>query len=81
MAPYWSNIDTRLTGEVWYETHYENQSNQSDYLLDRVSTFVNNQTNASGFSGTWMLVATWDSVPPYTGEGVVSTSLLVSSVC
>ena len=78
LAPYWSDIDTRQRGEVWYETHIRNQNSTSDELLNRVSSFVNNQTNASRFEGTSMIVATWDSVPPYAGEGVTASSPLVS---
>ncbi len=29
---------------------------------------MNEQTEANGFSGTWMLVVTWDAVRPYSGN-------------
>ena len=78
LAPYWSDIDTRDRGEVWYETHFRNQNSTSDGLLDQVSSFINNQTDASAFIGTLMIVVKWDSVPPYTGEGGFSPTVSVS---
>ena len=70
IAPYWADIDTRQQGEVWREVHTRGGGSQSDNLLDQVSQFVNSQTANVGFSGTWMLVATWDAVRPYSGAGV-----------
>lgn len=59
IAPYWSDINTRSIGSVSYEVH----SNQTSLLLlHKVSKFIR-QKEQSQFSGTWMLVAEWNSVP------------------
>ena len=64
VAPYWSNIDTRLDGQVWYETHQSGSSAVSNQVLNRVGAFITNQTGVD-FTGNWMLVAMWDSVHPF----------------
>ena len=59
VAPYWSDISTRSVGSVSYEIH----TNESSLvLLHRVSKYIRHQEQ-SQFSGTWMLVAEWNSVP------------------
>ena len=62
VAPYWSYVDTRLEGEVRYSV-FTTSSDQSGYLL-QVSNFINSE-NGVGFTGEWMLVATWDRVHPF----------------
>ena len=74
-APYWSDIDNRNLGEIWYETHRAGQSSTSDTLLGRVSNLVRSEQGVPSFQGTWMLVATWNSTVPFAGSGsVVSVS-------
>ena len=62
VAPYWSDVDYRLVGEISYEVHSGMQNETSARLLELVSTYVNNITDETTFSGQWMLVATWDEV-------------------
>ena len=61
VAPYWSNTDTRMDGQVWYETY---QQGAGDALLNTVGTFIANETGVD-FVGTWMLVAKWENVHPF----------------
>ena len=68
-APYWSDIDGRVFGEVWYETHVAGQSTTSNSLLERVSSLVRSERNLSSFQGTWMVVATWNGSVPFAGSG------------
>ena len=70
-APYWSDIDGRIFGEVWYETHTSGQGSMSDSMLERVSNLVRSEENLSSFQGTWMVVATWNGSVPYGGTGVL----------
>ena len=58
VAPYLSDIDTTSTGSVFFE-EYTNRTNLS--LLQRVSNFIQ-QREQNKFTGTWMLVAEWNSV-------------------
>lgn len=77
-APYWSDIDYRTLGDVWYETYATGQSSTSNTLLERVSNLVRSEQNVPTFQGTWMLVATWNSTVPFAGSGsVVCTTVLV----
>ena len=70
-APYWSDIDNRNLGEIWYETHSTEQSSNSDLLLERVSALVRSEQNLTSFEGTWMIVATWNGSVPFAGTGSV----------
>jgi hypothetical protein len=58
VAPYWSDINTRSVGSVSYEIH-TNQTSLS--LLHKVSKYIR-EKEENQFSGTWMLVAEWNSV-------------------
>ena len=64
VAPYWSNIDTRLDGQVNYEVHVIGESDTSDEYIGRVSSLINSEQDPA-FSGNWMIVATWDGVHPF----------------
>ena len=57
VAPFSSYIDIYTTGRVIYQTFTRG-------TLEYVSYFIRRQMGNS-FSGTWMLVAYWDSVPEY----------------
>ena len=69
VAPFWSDVDIRSVGEIFYEVHSTGDSTRSDDLLASVSEFITNQTG-NQFSGLWMLVAQWDEVPEYSFFGV-----------
>ena len=64
MAPFWSDNDIRLDGEIFYEVHVAGNNSNSDQILSQVNAFISNQTE-DNFTGTWMLVAQWDEVPPW----------------
>ena len=70
-APYWSDIDGRTFGEVWYETHVAGQSATADSMLERVSNLVRSEQNLSSFKGTWMVVATWNGSVSFAGNDVL----------
>ena len=59
VAPFWSDIDLRIAGSVLFQDFTTGEAQ-----LDTVSQFIRAQMKNS-FSGTWMLVAYWDSVPEY----------------
>ena len=63
VAPFWSDIDTRLDGSVQYKTYSSaNLSEAQD--ISRVAEFVNTE-NGSISNANWMLVATWNEVHPF----------------
>lgn len=70
MAPFWSDIDTRLEGEIIYKTIQRGESSSSDQLLNQVTSFINNERD-SDFTSNWMLAARWNRVHPYPhGESI-----------
>lgn len=64
MAPFWSDVDLRVAGNVFYQVVTQRASQEANNVLTQVSDFVSNRTN-DDFSGTWMLVVMWDQVHPY----------------
>ena len=70
LAPFWSDVDIRKGGNVWYATASEDDAqDQIEYQeLERVNNFVNAMLAGNGansqFRGVWMLVAHWDHVHP-----------------
>ena len=67
LAPFWSDVDISILGEIKYEVHSADSNIPgSTYLLNEVNYFISNKTGED-FVGTWMLVAFWDSVHPYAG--------------
>ena len=64
MAPYWSNIDTRLDGQVNYEVYVMGESAISNDYLGRVLSLINSEQDPD-FTGNWMIVVTWDGVHPF----------------
>lgn len=71
VAPFWSNIDTRTTGEIFYEVHTD-KSNPD--LLHIVSQFIRTERGVI-FSGRWMLVVEWKDVPQYPGDQATQVSV------
>ena len=63
-APFWSDVDIRKEGEVFYEVH-QSSNTASAELLASVNSAINANTDAINFNGTWMLVAKWENVGPY----------------
>lgn len=64
MAPYWSNIDTRLAGRVQYETYRLGESDDVASRLGFINRVINAELNPD-FTGDWMLLANWENVHPY----------------
>ena len=69
VAPFWSDIDTRLTGTIHYRLIEAGSSTgESDMvLLSFVSGLVaaRGPESVANFSATAMLVAQWLNVPPF----------------
>ena len=61
VAPFWDDVDTRGgNGVISYEIY------DSGYYLDLVNDFLQ-RNRPSTFTGTWMVIVTWDAVHPYLG--------------
>lgn len=59
VAPFWADIDNRITGEVYY------RESQDKQLLQRATTDINTYFPNEEFNATWVFVATWDRVAFY----------------
>ena len=62
IAPFWADVDTRGTGDVWYHN-----STDAD-LLNRASKEIRNAfptQAAAGFTATDLFIATWNRVGYY----------------
>ena len=85
VAPFWSDNDIRKNGTVRYVdiniryllnlTHdYENR------IISEVIAHLR-KTGTTGieqeFQPTWMIIAQWDKVPPFSQEGVSSKVMLL----
>ena len=64
IAPFWDDIDITNGGTITYETF------QSGYLLDEVNAYIQRKRPTS-FEGTWMFIASYDKVQPFSGSGEV----------
>ena len=69
VAPYWSDIDIRLQGRIYYRLIEAGRTTEDldMTLLNFVSGFIaaRQSNSAANFSATTMLVAQWRDVPPY----------------
>ena len=85
-APFWSDIDARQEGFIWYEVHDAAESNPvSNTLLSSVNDFIQTEAGVE-FEGNLMIVATWDHVHPWphgdgTGQELVDPYLQSVSLC
>ena len=64
IAPFWDDINIVNGGTISYEIF------ESGYLLDQVNSFIRARRPTT-FRGTWMLVAYYYEVQPYSGSGEV----------
>ena len=67
MAPFFTDIDIGLGGQINYEIHTVTTSQS---ILSEVNSLINDQTQTE-FNGEWLLVATWDNVPPFGDNSTV----------
>ena len=75
VAPYWSDVDIRRQGRIYYRLIEPGRSAEDldMTLLSFVSGFIAAQQSdiAANFSATTMLVAQWRDVPPFPNGGGV----------
>ena len=65
VAPFWTEIDIGIAGQLSYEVHSATAS--STAIMNRVNQFISDHINTS-FIGTWMLVAEWLDVTEFGGS-------------
>ena len=67
VAPFFTDIDISGGGQIVYEVHTVTTSQS---ILSEVNSLINEHTQTQ-FNGEWLLVATWDNVPPYGDNSIV----------
>ena len=65
VAPFFTDIDIEynMDGQINYEIH---TIDTSESIISQINSIVNTYANTE-FYGEWLLVATWEDVPPYFG--------------
>ena len=75
VAPYWSDVDIRLQGRIYYRLIEPGRSTEDldMTLLSFVNGYIAARQSdiAANFSATAMLVAQWRDVPPFPIGGSV----------
>ena len=74
IAPYWTDLITTFTGNIWYQQSTDNT------LLDRATVEIRGSFPApetTSFTATNLLIVTWDQVPRYGNSNEVSYLWLV----
>ena len=70
VAPYWTDIDTRNGGDVWY------RESTNRTLLQRVSQEIRRVfPEQYKFQASWIFIATWDNVAFYGADSVGRTKV------
>ena len=72
VSPYLANISVGLVGSVRMTGFTTDHPQMSE-----ISDFIQYQTGGDSFIGTRMMVAEWDRVAEFDGNGVCSTHVLV----
>ena len=68
VAPFFADNDITAGGQIAYEIHTPTTSQS---ILSLVNSVINNYAQTD-FYGEWLLVATWDEVPSYSDNALVS---------
>ena len=75
VAPYWSDVDIRLQGRIYYRLIEPGRSTEDldMTLLNFINGYIAARQSdiAANFSATAMLVAQWRDVPPFPIGGSV----------
>ena len=66
VAPYWADHDTRRGGSVLYETFQRGQSSNDNSILNNVNRYLRVNNVTGDFTGTFMILAKWENVHPYS---------------
>ena len=90
VAPFWSDNDIRKNGTVRYvdinirsRDSLNSTRDHENHLISEVLAHLK-KTGTTGieqvFQPTWMIIAQWDKVPPFSQEGVSSKVMFVHAV-
>ncbi|XP_071969523.1 uncharacterized protein [Engystomops pustulosus] len=63
LAVFWSDVDNTVAGDIYYRSSTEPE------LLARASSDIRTYFYSTNFTGSWVIVATWDRVAYYGSSG------------
>lgn len=70
IAPFWTDLDNRETGEVYYNQY------TSGSVLQQATQDINEYFPRLNFNTNWVFVATWYEVAYFPNSGTVSPLVL-----
>ena len=65
VAPYWTDNDARLYGQVSWEMYSTGDRADTDNIIQTVNDFINVNTNETNFAGNFIFVGNWKEMHPY----------------
>ena len=81
VAPYWSDNDARLNGQVSWEMYRTGDSSATDDIIQDVNAFINLNTNETNFAGNFIFVGFWEEMHPYpAGASPIQAAPYLNSV-
>ena len=72
IAPYFSDIDTRGTGKIWYRSTFD------PLLLAKAKNDIPLVLSGPNFNLTWLFIATWDQVGYYNQK---TDKVIITAEC
>ena len=75
VAPYWADIDLRVTGRVAYKL-IDTSSSSNNKVLQNLNQFLA-QNQTLKFTATWGLVASWEETCPFRNRECTNTKVMV----
>ena len=78
VAPYWTDIDLRVTGRVAYKLIYTSSTSNNKVLQNINQFLAQNQTLK--FSATWGLVASWEETCPFGNRECTNIKVMVKDM-
>ena len=77
VAPYWSDIDTRCGGDIWYR---QVQLQVDDDLYSTIYDEVDNAGVVYDFKPTSAVIVTWEGVMCQSGASCLDTRVSLSII-
>ena len=68
IAPFWADHDATNNGLVSWEMYSAGDSQVTNGIIQNVSRFIRANTNFTNFIGSFVFVAHWNVVPPFSSS-------------
>lgn len=66
VAPFWSDADIRLEGEIHYKQFFRTSGIEQEItLLSYISNYIAGRQGLANFTASTLLVAQWKNIPPF----------------